>query len=110
MSIRDELVDAVWNVETRDLGGVTKRDAEEIADAILARYAVVERPDLLIPTEDGSAPGMKLWYLAGITVSAGRGEVWTRQSFRNRGPGGARTLASVLIEAADHAEATDVDR
>ncbi|MCZ4649505.1 hypothetical protein O4106_22030 [Rhodococcus pyridinivorans] len=38
MSVRDELVDLVWSVETRDLGGVTQRDAEEIADAILAHF------------------------------------------------------------------------
>jgi hypothetical protein len=45
MSIRDELADAIWNVETRDLGGVTQRDSQTIADAVLARFAVVERPE-----------------------------------------------------------------
>ncbi|APE09725.1 hypothetical protein BO226_11330 [Rhodococcus sp. 2G] len=36
MTARAELVDLVWNVQTQDPDALTPRDAEEVADAILA--------------------------------------------------------------------------
>jgi len=99
MSIREELADIISE-------GIALANGHTcwIADAILERYAVVERPGVPVPTEIGSAPGVKLWYLAGLTVTAGPGEVTFREIFSNRSPNGARTLAAVLAEAADHAE------
>ncbi|MBM4645588.1 hypothetical protein GS464_24570 [Rhodococcus hoagii] len=42
MNQQDELTDLIWLVETRDLGGVTLRDAQQIANAV--RTAGYSRP------------------------------------------------------------------
>jgi hypothetical protein len=36
VSARDELVTAIWSTETRDFGGYSQRDAEAVADELLA--------------------------------------------------------------------------
>jgi len=36
MNEREELVRAIWSVETQDFGGYSQRDAEAVADALIA--------------------------------------------------------------------------
>lgn len=109
MSIRDELAALLREHAMPSIEADYPRDEYECcADAILARYAVVELPALSEPDDDGQI----YTYVADLRIDTsgpGGNEVFLPGGHRIS-PSWLRQEAADYLAAANRAEAADVDR